>query len=47
MGNGQRDNSYATPSAVIESRRVYVHGHFGTACLDTATRKLYLETETT
>lgn len=36
MGNGSRDNSYATPSAVIESDRVYVHyGSFGTACLDT------------
>jgi outer membrane protein assembly factor BamB len=29
-------NSYATPSAVIESGRVYVHyGTFGTACIDT------------
>ncbi|HQZ29419.1 MAG TPA: hypothetical protein PK648_14845, partial [Verrucomicrobiales bacterium] len=34
LGNGAQDNSYATPSAVIESGRVYVHyGHFGTACL--------------
>lgn len=41
MGNGSRDNSYATPSAVIESGRVYVHfGHFGTACLDTATKEV-------
>lgn len=41
MGNGQQDNSYATPSAVIEPGRVYVHyGHFGTACLDTATREV-------
>jgi len=30
-------NSYATPSAVIEAGRVYVHfGTFGTACMDTA-----------
>ena len=30
-------NSYATPSAVIEEGRVYVHyGSLGTACLDTA-----------
>ncbi len=36
MGNGSRDNSYATPSAVLEPGRVYVHyGSFGTACLDT------------
>lgn len=41
MGNGSRDNSYATPSAVIESGRVYVHyGHFGTACLDAKTKKV-------
>lgn len=41
MGNGAKDNSYATPSAVVESGRVYVHyGHFGTACLDTATREV-------
>jgi len=38
MGNGAADNSYATPSPVIEPGRIYVHyGHFGTACLDTAT----------
>jgi outer membrane protein assembly factor BamB len=30
-------NSYATPSAVLEAGRVYVHyGTFGTACIDTA-----------
>ncbi len=41
QGNGAQDNSYATPSAVIESGRVYVHyGHYGTACLDTATKKV-------
>lgn len=35
LGNGRQDNSYATPSAVLESGRVYVHfGSFGTACLD-------------
>lgn len=41
LGNGSRDNSYATPSAVIEPGRVYVHfGSFGTACLDTDSRKV-------
>jgi len=41
MGNGAQDNSYATPSAVIEPGRVYVHyGSFGTASLDTATREV-------
>lgn len=31
-------NSYASPSPVIESGRVYVHfGSYGTACLDTST----------
>lgn len=41
MGNGSRDNSYATPSAVAESGRVYVHyGNVGTACLDTKTKKV-------
>jgi len=31
-------NSYATPSACIETGRVYVHyGTFGTACIDTGT----------
>jgi outer membrane protein assembly factor BamB len=34
-------NSYASPSPVIESSRVYVHfGSYGTACLDTATYKV-------
>src|ERR1044071_6856890 len=38
LGNGASMNSYATPSAVIEAGRVYVHfGSFGTACLDTTT----------
>ena len=33
-------NSYASPTPVIESGRVYVHyGTYGTACLDTATGK--------
>ena len=33
-------NCYATPSALIEPGRVYVHfGSFGTACLDTSTGK--------
>lgn len=41
LGNGAQDNSYATPSAVAEPGRVYVHyGHFGTACLDTETREV-------
>jgi outer membrane protein assembly factor BamB len=41
LGNGSRDNSYATPSAVIEPGRVYVHfGSFGTACLDTDSKKV-------
>jgi outer membrane protein assembly factor BamB len=40
LGNGASMNSYATPSAVIEPGRVYVHfGSFGTACLDTKTGK--------
>jgi len=40
LGNGASMNSYATPSAVIESGRVYVHfGSFGTACLDSASGK--------
>ncbi len=31
-------NTYATPTPVVEERRVYVHyGTYGTACLDTAT----------
>lgn len=38
LGNGASMNSYATPSAVMEPGRVYVHfGSFGTACLDAAT----------
>ena len=41
MGNGAKDNSYATSSAVIEPGRVFVHyGHFGTACLDTETKEV-------
>ncbi len=41
LGNGRRDNSYATPSAAIEDGRVYVHyGSSGTACLDTKTFKV-------
>ena len=35
LGNGSKDNSYATCSAVLEKGRAYVHfGSFGTACLD-------------
>ncbi len=40
LGNGASMNSYATPSAVVEAGRVYVHfGSFGTACLDTKSGK--------
>src|SRR5947208_7693684 len=40
LGNGASMNSYATPSAVIEPGRVYVHfGSFGTTCLDSSTGK--------
>lgn len=35
------DNTYATPTPVIEEGRVYVHyGTYGTACLDTETGKV-------
>lgn len=38
---GNAVNSYATPSPAIEAGRVYLHfGSYGTACLDTATRKV-------
>ena len=41
LGNGASMNSYATPSAVVEAGRVYVHfGSFGTACLDAAAGKV-------
>jgi len=41
LGNGASMNSYATPSAVLEPGRVYVHfGSFGTACLDTISGKV-------
>src|SRR5688572_30652370 len=41
LGNGASMNSYATPSAVIEPGRVYVHfGSFGTACLDSSLGKV-------
>ena len=41
LGNGKGMNTYATPSAVLEPSRVYVHfGSFGTACLDTSTAKV-------
>ena len=40
LGNGASMNSYATPSAVIEPGRIYVHfGSLGTACLDATTGK--------
>ncbi len=35
------DNTYATPTSVIEKGRVYLHfGTYGTACLDTKTGKI-------
>ncbi len=38
LGNGRGNNCYATPSAVVEDQRVYLHfGSSGTACLDTET----------
>ncbi len=38
---GNSVNGYASPSPAIEPGRVYVHfGSYGTACLDTATRKV-------
>jgi outer membrane protein assembly factor BamB len=41
LGNAKGVNSYATPSPVIESGRVYVHfGKFGTAALDTSALKV-------
>jgi outer membrane protein assembly factor BamB len=41
LGNGASMNCYATPSAVLEPGRVYVHfGSLGTACLDTKTGKV-------
>ncbi len=41
LGNGSRDNSYATPSVALESGRAYVHyGAFGTACLDAKSFKV-------
>jgi outer membrane protein assembly factor BamB len=38
---GNNMNSYATPSPALEPGRVYLHfGSYGTACLDTETRKV-------
>jgi outer membrane protein assembly factor BamB len=38
---GNNTNSYATPTPVIESGRIYVHfGTYGTACLETSTGKV-------
>jgi outer membrane protein assembly factor BamB len=38
LGNGASMNCYATPSALLEPGRVYVHfGSAGTACLETST----------
>jgi outer membrane protein assembly factor BamB len=46
LGNGASMNSYATPSAVLEKGRVYVHfGSFGTACLDTSTGQVLWKRE--
>ncbi|MAS97202.1 MAG: quinonprotein alcohol dehydrogenase [Verrucomicrobiales bacterium] len=46
LGNGAQDNSYATPSAVIEDSRVYLHyGSFGTACINTSTMEVIWKRE--
>ena len=46
LGNGKGMNTYATPSAVLEPGRVYVHfGSFGTACLDVNTAKVLWKRE--
>ena len=46
LGNGKGMNTYATPSAVLEPGRVYVHfGSFGTACLDASTAKVIWKRE--
>jgi outer membrane protein assembly factor BamB len=38
---GNNVNSYASPTAVVEPGRVYVHfGSYGTACLDTSSAKV-------
>lgn len=43
---GNSVNGYASPSAVIEKGRVYVHfGSYGTACLDTATGEVLWKRE--
>lgn len=43
---GNRLNGYASPSAVIETGRVYVHfGSYGTAAIDTATFKVIWKRE--
>ena len=39
--NVNAKNTYASPTAIVEPGRVYVHfGTYGTACLDTATAKV-------
>lgn len=46
LGNGASMNTYATPSAVLENDRVYVHfGSPGTACLDAKTGKVLWKRE--
>jgi len=46
LGNGRQDNSYATPSAVLETGRAYVHfGSFGTACLNAQTHEVIWQRE--
>jgi outer membrane protein assembly factor BamB len=46
LGNGASMNCYATPSALIEPGRVYVHfGSAGTACLDSSTGKVLWKRE--
>jgi outer membrane protein assembly factor BamB len=43
---GNKLNSYASPSSVIEPGRVYVHfGSYGTACLDTSNFKVLWKRE--
>jgi outer membrane protein assembly factor BamB len=46
LGNGASMNSYATPSAVLDADRVYVHfGSFGTAALDPSSGKVLWKRE--
>ena len=41
------NNAYATPTPVLEKGKLYAHfGHFGTACVDTATGNILWKNET-